>query len=124
MSVNLHYLSKKQEVEPQAFPLGICQKVLYCPNLKIYCPNSRFSDSLLSQLGQYESENEVESEKATFLREYHPFSGGLVKLRFLEDYWELEAENFCGIRSRSGTFISGEFLCKQKNKNTKIKHKN
>ena len=38
------------------------------------------------------------------------FSRGFVKLRFLRDYWELEAVFFCGFRSRSVAFISGLFL--------------
>ena len=43
----------------------------------------------------YESENEVESRKAnlaTSLEKNRDFSGGLRKLRFLHDHWELEAE--------------------------------
>jgi len=38
------------------------------------------------------------------------FSQGFVKLRFLRDYWELEADFFCGFTSRSVAFISGLFL--------------
>ena len=38
------------------------------------------------------------------------FSRVLRKWRFLRDYWELEADFLCGIRSCSDTFISGEFF--------------
>ena len=38
------------------------------------------------------------------------FSRVLVKCRFLRDYWELEAEISCVLRSRSVAFISGFFI--------------
>ena len=45
----------------------------------------------------------------TNLGKNRSFLQGLRKLRFLHDYWELEAEIFCGFGSRSVAFISGGF---------------
>ena len=72
-------------------------------------------DAVLHDSEAYESENEVESENhpKSFIREKktRPFSRVLRKLRFLRDYWELDADFFSHLdlvlkRSFPGSFFS------------------